>query len=475
MARRAPVSVPDDQIRPWTPQAGPQEKAVRASFVTELFFGGARGGGKSDFLLGDFAADVNRYGHHWRGVLFRRTYPELDEIIARSKEIYYHAFPGAEYKTGAKTWIFPSGAMLRLRHIETESDADHYQGHAYGWIGLDELPTWENLRAYHKLKACLRVGGIEVKEKRIRATGNPGGAGHTAVKVYFIDCAPEGTVYLDPETGDSRMYIRSLVTDNKILLHNDPTYLQRLKGVGDPELVRAWLEGDWQAFVGAYFGSWRERDVRVPSFDIPSHWPLYGGMDYGEAKPTSFGLYTVDYDGIAYRIAEYYAAGRSASQHAEHIKKLVDNCPMTSGRLPQTIYCDPSMFVKRRLSETVNTSPADIFADYGLWLTPANNDRVTGWRVINDALIKGRLKAFDGWNDTLFAIMPTLPRDPKHPEDLDTRAEDHVADELRYALMHLYRPHMKARSQGRDPFLGSNLLDSLTVARAGRRPAGRVA
>jgi len=71
--------------------------------------------------------------------------------------------------------------------------------------------------------------------------------------------------------------------------------------------------------------------------------------------------------------------------------------------------------------------------------------------------------------------VPTLPRDPKHPEDLDTRAEDHVADELRYALMHLYRPHMKARSQGRDPFLGSNLLDSLTVARAGRRPAGRVA
>ena len=113
----------------WTPQPGPQEKAIRATFVDELFFGGSRGGGKSDYLLGSFASDVIEYGEHWRGILFRRTYPELDEIIERSRAIYYDMFPGAEYKVGSHTWQFPNGASLRLRHIESEMDADHYQGH----------------------------------------------------------------------------------------------------------------------------------------------------------------------------------------------------------------------------------------------------------------------------------------------------------------------------------------------------------
>ena len=56
----------------WKPQPGPQEKAIRASFVNELFFGGARGGGKSEFLLGDFLADVDTYGEHCRIVTGKR-------------------------------------------------------------------------------------------------------------------------------------------------------------------------------------------------------------------------------------------------------------------------------------------------------------------------------------------------------------------------------------------------------------------
>ena len=98
----------------WTPQSGPQEAAIRtAGFVDELFFGGARGGGKSDFLLGDFASDVPQYGTAWRGILFRKNFPDLEEIEMRSKELFYGMFPGAEYRVGTKTWHFPGGAFLR--------------------------------------------------------------------------------------------------------------------------------------------------------------------------------------------------------------------------------------------------------------------------------------------------------------------------------------------------------------------------
>ena len=120
----------------WEPQPGPQALAVGAPFINELLFGGARGGGKSDFLLGDFAQDIN-IGPTWRGIIFRKSYPELEELLVRAKEIYMPL--GATYRVAEKTFVFPSGSTLKLRHLEQEGDADLYQGHQYTWIGWDEL------------------------------------------------------------------------------------------------------------------------------------------------------------------------------------------------------------------------------------------------------------------------------------------------------------------------------------------------
>ena len=452
----------------WRPQPGPQEAAIRASFVDELFFGGARGGGKSEFLLGDFLSDVDTYGEHWKGVLIRRTYPELDEILERSRQIFRAAYPDAEYKVGRHEWVFKNGATLKLRHLENEADADHFQGLEFSIILWDELTSWSDMKSYHKLKACLR-SSAEIPTKRIRASGNPGGPNHNNVKAYFIDAAPESTI-VEGDDGMKRMYIRSLVTDNKILLEKDPGYIKRLEGVGDEQLVKAWLEGDWDSFVGQYFTNWNEAKVAVPSFEIPDHWPLFGGLDYGEAAPTSYGLYTVDYDSNVYRICEYYQANATASQHAANIAQMIEACPFTGGRYPQATYADPSMFVKRRLSEVINHSPADVFAEQGIFLTRANNDRITGWRVVNDALIKERIYLFNGWNDALMRTMPALPRSSKNPEDLDTTAEDHAADELRYAMMHVYKPHQVKEPE---PYEGTgqeviDILENGSGRRSGR-------
>jgi len=450
----------------WRPQPGPQEKAIRASFVDELFFGGARGGGKSEFLLGDYLADVDTYGEHWKGVLIRRTYPELDEIIDRSRIIFRDAYPDAEYKVGTHQWQFANGAVLKLRHLENEADADHFQGQQYSWIGWDELTSWTDMKAYHKLKACLRTGSATIPNKRIRSSGNPGGANHGNIKKYFIDAGPESSI-VEGDDGMKRMYIRSLVTDNKILLERDPGYIKRLEGVGDEALIAAWLKGDWNAFVGQYFTNWDAKKIAVPSFEIPDHWPLFGGLDYGESSPSCYSLYSVDYDHNVYRLCEYYQGNATASQHAHRIAQMIESCPFTGGRYPQATYADPSMFVKRRLSEVINHSPADVFADHGIFLTRANNDRITGWRVLNDALIKERLYVFDGWNDALMRTMPTLPRSSKNPEDLDTTAEDHAADELRYAMMHVYKPH---RVTEPEPYegTGQEMIDQLAT-QTGRR------
>ena len=454
----------------WKPQAGPQEEAVRAAFVDEIFYGGAAGGGKSDYLLGDYAQDLSQ-GKDWQGVLFRKTYPELDELVHRSHEIFPQL--GGEFKSGKYNWVFSNGAVLKFRHMENELDFFRYIGHQYSWIGMDELPNWPNLKHYHMMKSRLRG---PAKFKRMRSTGNPGGPGHLACKEYFgIHEYPKGRTLIEGKGGSKRMFIPSRITDNKILLDSDPNYIERLREVGDEQLVKAWLDGDWDALVGQYFISWRNDQVVIPSFEIPDAWPLFGAMDYGESAPTSFGLYTQDYDKKNYRIAGYYQAGLSASQHAANIAAMIASNPFTGGRKPSTIVADPSMFVTRRHMKTANASHpvqvtvTDIFRDHGLYLRRANNDRITGWRLCNDTLQKNQFHCFDGWNDDFVRTVPSLPRSRANPEDVDTTAEDHAGDEWRYMQMHLYGP---AKRSGRKVQEGTGqfLLDqaSMGPSRTGR-------
>ena len=447
-----PTAAPEAPLI-WTPQTGPQERAIRtAGFVDELLYGGAAGGGKTAWLLGDFLADIDQ-GANWTGVLFRKSFPELDDIIAQSHEFYPQM--GAEYKVGAHEWHFDSGSILRLRHADSELDFPKYQGWSLGWVGFDELTNWASLKFYHMMKSRLRG---PAKRKRFRCTANPGGVGHDVVKQYFINAGPPNTLIQGERM--TRMFIPAKVQDNKILLQSDPEYIERLREVGDPDLVKAWLEGDWDSIVGAYFSQW-SKEVEVPSFEIPEHWPLIGCMDYGEAAPTAFYLATQDYDGNTYIIAEYYQANSTASQHAHEINKLIETNPFTGGRRPSTIVCDPSMFVKRRLSEVVNHSPADVFAENGLYLTRGVNNRVAGWRVINDALTKKELYCFAGWTPNLCRTMPSIPRDRKNPEDIDTHSEDHGADAARYLMMHIYKASRKSAPVNRDPRRGSNVIKSL--------------
>ena len=447
--------------RGWSPQLGPQAEAIRtAYFCEELFYGGARGGGKTDFLLGDFLADVG-LGASWRGVLFRRSYPELDEIVRRSLEIYGPL--GAEYKVGTHTWHFPGGATLKLRHIETAADAQKYQGHSYTWVGFDELTNWPDAAAYHRLKATLRAAE-RIEGKRIRATGNPGGPGHGWVKEYFVDPAPSGFQRIEGEFGQGRMFIPSRVSDNRILLQHDPAYMDRLRAVGDEQLVKAWLEGDWDALVGQFFAGWNSQEIVVDTFEIPMGWRLFAGMDYGENNPTSFGLYAVDYDDVVYRVTEYHQGDRSASEHAREVKSAIKGCPFTAGRMPTQIFADPSMWVKRRLDEQNSKSPADVFQAEGLHLTPANNDRVNGWRVCREALTRKAFKVFRGWNDAFLRTVPALPRDTRNPEDVDTSADDHAADGWRYCMVHTYKPRKLEAKPYRGT--GQEVIDQLKALTA---------
>lgn len=264
------------------PQVGPQLEMMLAKWSPEIFFGGARGGGKSIALLLDFLQDCGKgYGGGWKGVIFRRSYPQLKQLIDDSHRIY-GKIPGAVFLKKEREWIFPQGEKLEFRFLETFADVANYQGFAYQWIGWDELPNWPDLEPYDAMKASLRPTTASVP-CRVRATGNPGGVGHTAVKQRFIDPAPEGFKVIEDDRGE-RMFIPSSVWDNKILLGNDPKYINRLEQSGPDHLVKAWLYGDWNIVLGSFYDCWSEKNV-VASGSVPRHWFKFRAFDWGGHAP----------------------------------------------------------------------------------------------------------------------------------------------------------------------------------------------
>lgn len=230
-----------DQEVIWKPQPGPQTELLTCP-VGDILFGGARGGGKTDALIGDWMAQAARYGSHARGIIFRRSMAELDEVKTRMFEVYMPV--GATFKASDRAFTMPGGAHLRLRYLEADEDAARYQGHGYTWMAFDEAGNWPRPKPLDMLRACLRsVHGVP---PRLILTGNPGGPGHDWLKERYIDPARPRTVFQAPD-GTMRVFIPSRLTDNAILMGKDPGYMDRLRASGPSWLVKAWLEGDWTA------------------------------------------------------------------------------------------------------------------------------------------------------------------------------------------------------------------------------------
>ncbi|HKW13333.1 MAG TPA: terminase, partial [Candidatus Krumholzibacteria bacterium] len=229
---------------------------------------GTRGPGKTDALLMDFARDIGRgLGVDWRGVLFRRTYLELGDVIEKSKKWFPRIFAGAQYNETEHFWRFRDGEALLLRQFERDSDYDKYHGHAYPWIGWEELCNWPNDVPFTSMISTNRSANPHVR-KRIRATANPYGVGHNWVKLRFRLPIPPGRI-VGPVIADAldregkpthhRVVVHGDLSENKILLFADPNYEQTIGAAAKNESqLKAWKRGDWDVVAGGMFDDvWR--------------------------------------------------------------------------------------------------------------------------------------------------------------------------------------------------------------------------
>ncbi|HLI67558.1 MAG TPA: terminase family protein [Caulobacteraceae bacterium] len=445
----------------WTPQPGPQQAFVNSE-VFEVVYGGARGGGKTDASLGDFALHAQRYGADAKGLFVRRTRVALEPTIARARQLYLPA--GVAWRAQQSQFRWPSGAVLYFRYLDQDADADAYQGHDYTRVYVEELTQFPNPSPVDKLKATLRsAAGAPCG---FRATCNPGGPGHTWVKARYIDPGPWTVieeVFESPFDSQqitlSRLFIPARLTDNPRLLQNDPLYVAKLQQSGSAQLVRAWLEGDWGIVEGAFFDNWSAARNVVRPFEIPPDWTRFRSLDWGSARPFSVGWWAVVGDatqvggvrlarGALVRYREWYGRGPKPNEGLKMTAEAVARGVLARDAGERIAYgvADPSIF-----ASDGGPSLAERMYREGLAWRRADNARVArggamgGWdqmraRIGGDEAGPG-LVVFSTCLDFIRTV-PVLQHDADRPEDVDTDAEDHAADEARYACMS--RPYAAA-------------------------------
>jgi hypothetical protein len=462
------------------------------SEATEILYGGAAGGGKSHLMR---VASVI-----WCSAipglqvyLFRRI---RDDLVKNHMEgpQGFRALLAGWVACGFVTIVedeirFWNGSKIYLCHCKDEKDRFKYQGAEIHVLLIDELTHFTD-KIYRFLRNRVRMVGITLPKEyagkfpRIICGANPGGIGHQFVKMTFIDGVEPMKVSRAPksEGGMLRQYIPARLEDNPSMAANDPGYEDRLMGLGSEAMVRAMRFGDWNIIEGAFFDNFNERKHVVKPFAIPADWLRFRAGDWGSAKPFAFGWYAVASDdhrlpdgrviprGALVKYREWYGVHVDAERRfvpdkgmkltAEDVGKGVKERD-GDDKIAYGVL-DPAAF-----SEDGGPSIAERMGNKGAYFDRADNARVAqrgamgGWdqmrsRLTGDEDGRAMLFFFETCIHSLRTI-PALQHDEDRPEDLDTTAEDHAADETRYACMS--RPWTRPAANDDKPKLQRDWFD----------------
>jgi phage terminase large subunit len=390
-------------------------------------YGGARGGGKSHWLFAQMGADDCQRVAGLKCLLLRKVgkanMENLEDfrrrIFARTKH---------EFIRHRGLIKFPNESQIIAGHFQTESDIDQYLGREFDVIGIEEGTTL-TYRKYADIRTCCRSSKPNWRP-RIYATTNPGGVGHAWFKREFIDPYRKGLV------GETR-FIPATVDDNR---HNNPEYrrvLERLTGWQR----RAWLDGDWDIAAGQFFTTFRREVHAISSFDISLAREWWASLDYGFTHYTAVPLAAKTNDGDIVVLDMHMERQVLPVQHSVYIKEMLGRYRLGLHSLSRFV-AGVDVFSKRQDGSTV----AKDYAGCGIYLKPANNDRVNGWAEIlrllgdTDRGVKPRLFIHERCAKLLECI-PSMQHDPNRPEDvlkIDCDEEgfggDDPADALRYLV-----------------------------------------
>lgn len=419
-------------------RAQPKQTLFLKDKHRHIAYGGARGGGKSWAVRTKSKLLAFRYPGI-KILIVRKTYKELQNNHIEQLTAELAGF--AKYNRSDKMFRFPNGSTISFGYCANEGDLGQYQGAEYDVVFIDEAGQLQE-SWIRKINLCVR--GTNGFPKRTYYTLNPGGPGHAYFKRVFVD-----RNFNPDEDPDDYFFIQAKVEDNKVLMDTQPDYLRELENL-PPTLRAAWKDGRWDVYEGQFFEDFRDvpehyKDRRwthvIEPFEIPDGWTICRSYDFGYGKPFSCAWWAVDYDGTIYRIMELYGCTRTPNEGVkwtpdkqfEEIHKTEMQHPWLKGKTIIGV-ADPAIWDASR-----GESVADTAARYGVFFTPGDNERIAGWmqchyRLQFDEDGYPRMYVFNTCRAFIRTI-PTLIYDEHRAEDLDTKMEDHVADEWRYFCM----------------------------------------
>ena len=402
-----------------------------------VFYGGARGGGKSKGI--QLVMLIRRFKYPGTsGAIFRKSFPELDGNHIRP---LLTSYPNLRqyWHESKKLLSLPNGSTLQFCHCSTDDDVHLYQGREFGDLAIDEVGQWQE-STFRTLLGSNRSSVPGFKPRCI-LTGNPGGIGHSWLKRLFIE-----RNFNERERPEDYHFIQALVGDNQALALYDPEYVNRLLSEPNEALRKAYLYGSWEIQAGQFFTE-ISRDVHlIKPFNIPAHWTKFGAYDYGYSHPAAFGWFACDEDGNVYLYREFVKAGLRIDQFANELLKFPDTAKL------DTIVAGHDAFAKRGAFNAGSApSVSEEFSRHGIYMEHAKIDRVQGaaqlrnylaWQNLSDGRKLPRFFIFNNCTIT-FNALSAAQHDPDRVEDVlkvdasygDPMTGDDAYDMARYGLM----------------------------------------
>lgn len=431
-----------------------QEKTLAIPEELDAFLGGGRGGGKSYALALLAMRHVEMYGNQARILYLRKTYKGMADFELITRELFGMIYgTAARYNQGEHVWKFPNGAYMELGQLETQADYAKYQGRSFTLLIVDEAGQYPTPDLLDIMRSNLR--GPADMPVRVIVAANPGGPGHHWLARRYVFQAAPWTPFHETKSKRQWIYCPSTYTGNRFI--DREQYRDQLESAcpDDPELLRAWLEGDWAVNRGAYFASVLDegRNAVATWTEIPEDWEVYLTHDFGSSAPSATYICAVSPggegpDGKFYPrnsivLVDELATNRRENPDiglgwtvpvlAEEIIKMCDEWDVK----PQGV-ADDAIFAK---TGSAYGSIADEFRKAGVNFRPAKKaDRITGWnvmrRLLADAGKPDRPGLYIARHCTYFwDTVPYLARDQKRVEDMDTTGPDHAADAVRYGCI----------------------------------------
>ena len=399
-------------------------------------------------------------------LLLRRTLPELREnhILPLIQMLQGVAkFHGEE-----KAFTFPNGSRLKLGYCDSEADIYQYQGQEYDVIGLEEATHFTETQMVF-LTTCNRCIRPDFKS-RMYYTANPGNVGHVWFKRLFID-----RDYRAKEKPQDYVFIPAKVYDNKVLMENNPEYLEILENLPE-DLRRAHLDGDWTAFAGQYFREFRKDIHVVDTFIIPPEWARFRALDYGLDMLACY-WFALDMQQNVYIYKELYESNLIITDAAKRILEV------NGTDIIKTTYAPPDLWNRR---QDTGKSAAETFMKSGVTFIKAKNDRVNGWYAVKEWLkvieqkdeqtgeVKqtAKLKIFSNCVN-LIRCLPQLQHDERDPNDVSNEPHEitHGPDALRYFCSMRQLPNRIVKVK-RDDFFKDQKTKDYTDVLGGDIPSG---